>query len=126
VNTSTTVSSGASVVAAYLTTHKTVKTILELGPTGAQQAVQALKSDNLSGINIGGFDLSSTVLSYVEHHQVGFTLDQQPYLQGYDSIQELFLDSTVGAAPVTIYTGPAFLTPQNVKKLGKYVTLTGY
>lgn len=126
VNTSTTVSSGTNVLAAYLTTHKTVKAIIELGPTGAEQAVDALKADNLSGIDIGGFDLSSTVLSYIEHGELGFTLDQQPYLQGYDSIQELYLDSTVGAAPVTIYTGPAFLTPQNVKKLAKYVTLTGY
>jgi len=126
VNTSTTVSSGTTVLSSYLTTHKTVKAIIDLGPTGAEQAVDALKADNLSGIDIGGFDLSSTVLSYIEHGEVGFTLDQQPYLQGYDSVQELFLDSTVGAAPVTIYTGPAFLTPHNVKKLAKYVTLTGY
>ena len=126
VNTSTTVSAGTTVVAAYLTTHKTVKAILELGPTGASQAVDALKADNLKGIPIGGFDLSSTVLSYIKSGLVGFTLDQQPYLQGYDSIEELFLDSTVGAAPVTIYTGPAFLTPKNVKRLAKYVTLTGY
>lgn len=126
VNTSTTVSSGTSVLSAYLTTHKTVKAIMELGPTGAQQAVGALKADNLKGIPIGGFDLSSTVLSYIKRGLVGFTLDQQPYLQGYYSVEELFLKSTVGAAPVTIYTGPAFLTPKNVKKLGKFVTLTGY
>ena len=126
VNTSTTVSSGTSVLSAYLTTHKTVKAIMELGPTGAQQAVGALKADNLKGIPIGGFDLSSTVLNYIKRGLVGFTLDQQPYLQGYYSVEELFLRSTVGAAPVTIYTGPAFLTPKNVKKLGKFVTLTGY
>jgi simple sugar transport system substrate-binding protein len=126
VNTSTTVSSGTSVLSSYLTTHKTVKAIMELGPTGAQQAVGALKADNLKGIPIGGFDLSSTVLSYIKRGLVGFTLDQQPYLQGYYSVEELFLKSTVGAAPVTIYTGPAFLTPKNVKKLAKFVTLTGY
>jgi len=126
VNTSTTVSAGTSVVASYLTTHKTVKCILDLGPTGAQQAVTALKADNLSGIDIGGFDLSSTVLSYIKSGKVGFTLDQQPYLQGYYSIEELYLDSTIGAAPVTIYTGPAFLTKQNINRLAKYVTVTGY
>jgi simple sugar transport system substrate-binding protein len=81
---------------------------------------------NLPSVKIGGFDLTSTVLSYIEHGQVGFTLDQQPFLQGYDSIMELYLDATEGAAPVTIYTGPAFLTTTNVKKLAKYVTHTGY
>jgi simple sugar transport system substrate-binding protein len=126
VNTSTTVSSGASVLAAYLTTHKTVQAVLALGPTGTSQAVEAFKSDNLTSVKLGGFDLTSTVLHYIEDGQEAFTLDQQPYLQGYDSIEELFLDSTEGAAPVTIYTGPAFLTTQNVKKLAKYVTHTGY
>lgn len=126
INTVTTVSAGTTVVSAYLTAHKTIKCILGLGPTGVSQAVDAIEADNLSGIDIGGFDLTSTVLNYLKKGEVGFTLDQQPYLQGYDSIMELYLDSTVGAAPVTIYTGPAYLTKGNVGKLAKYVTLTGY
>lgn len=126
INTSTTVTSGAGVVSSYMTTHTTTQVILTLGPTGTMQAVQALKTVKLPHVKIGGMDLTSTVLSYIENGKMGFTLDQQPFLQGYYSVEELYLHSTLGVAPVTIYTGPAFLTPKNVKKLAKYVTKTGY
>ncbi|MHB1497527.1 MAG: sugar ABC transporter substrate-binding protein, partial [Acidimicrobiales bacterium] len=62
----------------------------------------------------------------IERGTVAFTVDQQPYLQGYLSIVELFLDATEGAAPVPISTGPVFLTSQNVKALAKYVDHTGF
>ncbi len=123
--TSDDVSSGASIVGAYLTSHKGVDAILTLGTTGTDEAVQALTADSLH-IRIGAFDLDSTTLAYIERGTVTFTVDQQPYLQGYLSIVELFLDKTEGAAPVNIPTGPAFLTSSNVKELGRFVNHTGF
>jgi simple sugar transport system substrate-binding protein len=125
VNTSDDVSSGASIVSSYLTTHKSLDAILTLGTTGTDEVAEAQTSAG-THFKIGAMDLDSTTLSYIEHGTVTFTVDQQPYLEGYLSIVELFLDATEGASPVSISTGPVFLTSSNVKALGKYVAHTGY
>jgi simple sugar transport system substrate-binding protein len=125
VNTSDDISQGASVVSAYLTTHKTIAAILTLGTTGTDEVAEAQSSAG-THFKIGAMDLDSTTLSYIEHGTVTFTVDQQPYLQGYLSIVELFLDATEGSTPVSISTGPVFLTSSNVGVLAKYVAHTGY
>jgi simple sugar transport system substrate-binding protein len=125
VNTSDDISTGASIVSAYLSTHKNLAAILTLGTTGTDEVAQAQSSAG-THIKIGAMDLDSTTLSYIENGTVTFTVDQQPYLQGYLSIVELYLDATEGATPVSISTGPVFLTSSNVKALSKYVTHTGY
>jgi simple sugar transport system substrate-binding protein len=125
VNTSDNISQGASIVGAYFTTHKNLGAVLTLGTTGTDEVVQAMSSSGTKQ-KIGAMDLDSSTLSYIERGTVAFTVDQQPYLQGYLSIVELFLDATEGAAPVPISTGPVFLTSQNVKALAKYVDHTGF
>ncbi|MHB8220298.1 MAG: substrate-binding domain-containing protein [Acidimicrobiales bacterium] len=125
VNTTTSVSTGAATVAAYLSKNHTTQAILTMGTTGTTQVTEALKTDNLK-IKIGGMDLDSTTLADIKSGVVSYTVDQQPYLQGYMSIVELFLDATEGVAPESFSTGPAFLTATNVNSLSKYVTHTGY
>jgi simple sugar transport system substrate-binding protein len=125
VNTSDNISQGASVVSAYLTTHKKLAAVLTLGTTGTDEVVQGMDTAGVH-VKIGAMDLDSTTLSYIERGIVSYTVDQQPYLQGYFAIVELFLDATEGAAPVSISTGPVFLTSQNVKTLAKYVNHTGF
>jgi simple sugar transport system substrate-binding protein len=125
VTTSDDISQGASIVSAYLTSHKSVSVVLTLGTTGTDEVAQAMASSGRH-VKIGAMDLDSTTLSYIEHGTVAYTVDQQPYLQGYLSIVELYLDATEGAAPVSIATGPVFLTSQNVKTLARYVAHTGF
>ncbi|HTV10617.1 MAG TPA: substrate-binding domain-containing protein [Acidimicrobiales bacterium] len=125
VNTSDDISQGATVVSGYLTNHKNVAAILTLGTTGTDEVAEAQATSG-THIKVGAMDLDSTTLSYIEHGTVSYTVDQQPYLQGYLSIVELFLDATEGAAPVNIPTGPAFITSANVKMLAKYVDHTGF
>jgi simple sugar transport system substrate-binding protein len=125
VNTSDDISQGASIISAYLTTHKSIAAILTLGTTGTDEVAEAQSSAG-THVKMGAMDLDATTLSYIENGTVTFTVDQQPYLQGYLSIVELFLEATEGASPVSISTGPVFLTSSNVKMLGKYVAHTGY
>ena len=125
VNTSDNISQGASIVSAYFTTHKNLGAVLTLGTTGTDEVVQAMSSSGTHQ-KIGAMDLDSSTLSYIERGTVAYTVDQQPYLQGYLSIVELFLDATEGAAPVPISTGPVFLTSKNVRALAKYVEHTGF
>lgn len=119
------ISQSATVVSAYLTTHHNVSVVLTLGTTGTDEVVQATTSSGRHP-KIGAMDLDSSTLSYIQRGIVTFTVDQQPYLQGYFSIVELFLDASEGASPVNISTGPVFLTSQNIRTLGKYVAHTGY
>src|SRR5579875_2275303 len=125
VNTSDDISQGASIVSAYLQSHKKLAAVLTLGTTGTDEVVQGMNTAG-AHLKIGAMDLDSTTLSYIERGIVAYTVDQQPYLQGYFSIVELYLDATEGAAPVSIATGPVFLTSQNVKTLAKYVNHTGF
>jgi len=125
VNTNENISQGATIVSAYLTTHKNLAAVLTLGPAGTDEVVQAMSSSG-THLKIGAMDLDSSTLSYIERGIVAYTVDQQPYLQGYLSIVELYLDATEGAMPVSIATGPVFLTAQNVKVLAKYVGHTGF
>lgn len=125
INTSDDVSQGASIVSAYFQTHKSLAAVLTLGTTGTDEVVQAMTTSGAHE-KIGGMDLDSSTLSYIERGIVTYTVDQQPYLQGYYSIVELFLDATEGAAPVSISTGPVYLTAQNIKSLSKYVGHTGF
>jgi len=125
VNTSDDISQGASIVGAYLTTHKSLAAVLTLGTTGTDEVVQGMDTSGTHE-KIGAMDLDTTTESYIERGIVSYTVDQQPYLQGYFSIVELFLDATEGAAPVSISTGPVYLTAQNIKSLSKYIARTGF
>ncbi|MCY0900391.1 MAG: substrate-binding domain-containing protein [Firmicutes bacterium] len=127
INTSDNPSTGASIVQAYLTVHPKTSAILDLGTTGTTQVVTALQAiGKLGKIPVGAFDFNSATLHYIEQGVVSYTVDQQPFLQGYDSVEELVLLARYGVDPVSINTGPVFLTHANVKKYGRYAQETGF
>ena len=45
----------------------------------------------LKGIHAGGFDLLPNPLDYVQKGDLDFTIDQQPYLQGFYTVMVLFV-----------------------------------
>ncbi len=127
INTSNNVSSGASIVQSYLTVHQNVSAMLSLGNIGTAQIVTALKALNKTGqIPVGAFDFGPTTLHDIETGNVQYTIDQQPFLQGYDAVEELVLLAKYGAAPLSIATGPSYLTSHNVSKYSKYAGQTGF
>jgi simple sugar transport system substrate-binding protein len=73
---------------------------------------QAIQTNNLQGkVVAGGFDLIPTTETLLASSYLQFTIDQQPYLQGFLPVLELFLYNAsrglTGAADVD--TGIAFL-----------------
>ena len=75
---------------------------------------QAIQTYNLQGkVVAGGFDLIPTTETLLASSYLQFTIDQQPYLQGFLPVLELFLHNAshglTGAADVD--TGIAFLDP---------------
>ena len=77
-------------------------------------------------IPAGGFDLTPGTLTAINGGQLNFTIDQNPYLQGFLPVMYLYLFNLTGGlvAPPNTDTGLTFVTKSNV---GPYLnTKTSY
>ncbi len=82
-----------------------------------QFLAQALAGAGMSGkIPAGGFDLTPTTLSAIKAGSIDFTIDQQPYLQGFLPTLYLYLYKLSGGlvAPPDTDTGLTFVTKSTV------------
>ncbi|WP_338701985.1 sugar ABC transporter substrate-binding protein [Streptomyces sp. Q6] len=114
--------SSQSSIEAKLQADKSIDAIVALGAPIAALAVKA-KDDAGSKADIATFDLNAEVVRRLKAKEVSFAVDQQPYLQGYLAVDELWLYKTNanvlgGGKPV--FTGPALVTEKDVPKLEKY------
>jgi simple sugar transport system substrate-binding protein len=73
----------------------------------------------------GGFDLVEQELNHIENGVMQFTIDQQPYLQGFQGVMELWLNRMYSISPCDINTGIAPVTAENVKAV-KDLAKKGY
>jgi simple sugar transport system substrate-binding protein len=75
------------------------------------------------GVRAGGYDLLPTTLRAIADGHLDFTIDQQPYLQGFLPIFQLFMVRYSGGlvAPSDTNTGLLFVTRGNVRP---YLTTT--
>ncbi|WP_371526441.1 sugar ABC transporter substrate-binding protein [Streptomyces sp. NBC_01283] len=111
-----------SSISAKLQATKSIDAVVTLGAPIAAISVKA-KEDAKSTAEVDTFDLNAEVVKRLKAKEVGFAVDQQPYLQGYLAIDELWLYKTNanvlgGGKPVL--TGPAIVTEKDVPKLEKY------
>lgn len=60
---------------------------------------------------LGGFDLVPEVVQQMQAGYVQVQVDQQPYMQGFMPVMEVYLSKTVGLAPADIDTGQGIVTP---------------
>ncbi len=70
------------------------------------------------GVRAGGYDLLPTTLEAIHDRDLDFTIDQQPYLQGFLPVLQLFLNrySSGLVAPADTNTGVTFVTRANVAR----------
>jgi simple sugar transport system substrate-binding protein len=70
------------------------------------------------GVRAGGFDLLRSTLVAIDDGMLDFTIDQQPYLQGFLPVQQLFLYHYSGGlvSPAETNTGLKFVTRKNVRR----------
>ena len=85
---------------------------------GSTQGVsQVIEKNNLKGkVKGGGFDLVDVILRGIKAGNLDFTIDQQPYLQGFLPVFYLYLYKLSGGVttPPNTNTGLAFVTKENV------------
>jgi simple sugar transport system substrate-binding protein len=69
-------------------------------------------------VKSGGYDLLPTTLRAIHDGHMDFTIDQQPYLQGFQPVIQLFLHRYSGGlvVPADTNTGLNFVTRRNVAR----------
>ena len=95
----------------YLLGHPKTAAIIALGGTPLSVAPAAIKKANMN-IPIGGFDLSTDILSAIKSGVITATVDQQPYIQGFQAVMELALYLKYGITPSNINTSNRALIDQ--------------
>ncbi|MFJ6658342.1 sugar ABC transporter substrate-binding protein [Streptomyces sp. NPDC091377] len=111
-----------STLEAKLQTDKAVDAVVTLGAPYADTAVKA-KEGAGSDAEIDTFDLNAKVAAGLKDGTLGFAVDQQPYLQGYEAVDLLWLyrynaDVLGGGRPVL--TGPQIITKDQAAELEEY------
>ncbi|MDN3294012.1 substrate-binding domain-containing protein [Streptomyces ficellus] len=108
-----------SSIEAKLQSAKDIDAVVTLGAPFAAASVKAREGAG-SRAEIGTFDLNQAVVGRLKAGQIGFAVDQQPYLQGYLAVDGIWLhrtnlNITGGGKPVL--TGPAVVTAKDVPVL---------
>lgn len=105
-------------VEAYYLGHKNLKGMFAVDAGSTQSVSQIMEKYHLAsqGMHGGGFDLLSKTLQEIKAGNLDFTIDQQPYLQGFLPVIQLFLYKLSGglSVPVETDTGLLFVTKDNV------------
>jgi simple sugar transport system substrate-binding protein len=113
-----TVNEELSRIQAYYTGHPDVKGMyaVDAGSTAGVGKTIAANKLREKGIHAGGFDLLPTTLDAVKNGDLDFTIDQQPYLQGFYTIMVLFVYKISGGLSglSDINTGLKFVTNASV------------
>lgn len=111
-----------SAIEAKLQADPDIDSVVTLGAPYADTAVKA-KQDAGSKAEIDTFDLNAKVATELQNGTLGFAVDQQPYLQGYEAVDLLWLykynaDVLGGGQPVL--TGPQIVTKDQAAALKEY------
>lgn len=101
---------------------KSIDYVVTLGAPFALAAVKSVK-DAGSSAKIGTFDTNKELVAAIKDGSVQWAVDQQPFLQGYLSIDSLWLylnnGNVIGGGKETL-TGPAFIDKSNVDAVAEY------
>jgi simple sugar transport system substrate-binding protein len=116
------ISAVQSTLTAKLQQDKSIDSIVTLGAPIAMAALQSM-SDAGSKAKLATFDLNAQAAQAIKDGKIAFSVDQQPYVQGYLAVDSLWLNLTNandigGGQPVL--TGPSFVDPSNIDAILTY------
>jgi simple sugar transport system substrate-binding protein len=82
-----------SVIDSYVAGHPDVKGLFAVDGGSTQSIGQTMQKHNLrsKGVKAGGYDLTPVTQKLLAADQMDFTIDQQPYLQGFLPILQLYM-----------------------------------
>lgn len=109
-------------IEAKLQSDKDIDAVVTLGAPFADAAVQAKRTAG-SKAEIDTFDLNAKVATGLQSDKLGFAVDQQPYLQGYQAVDLLWLyryNRNVLGGGLPVLTGPQVITKDDADALADY------
>jgi simple sugar transport system substrate-binding protein len=107
-----------SVIDSYISGHPNTKGMFAVDAGSTQSVAQTIQKHGLKGkVKGGGYDLLEITEQLLASGEIQFTIDQQPYLQGFLPILELYLyqASKTLSGIADVNTGLKFLTEETVK-----------
>jgi simple sugar transport system substrate-binding protein len=109
-------------IGAKLQQDPSITDVVTLGAPIALAALQA-KQGTSSQAKVVTFDLNADVAKDIQDGTIDFSIDQQPYVQGYMAVQALWLNLTNGndiGGGKPVLTGPSFVDKSNIDKIATY------
>jgi simple sugar transport system substrate-binding protein len=87
-----------SVIDSYAASHPNTKGYFAVDAGSTQGLAQTIQKRNLrnKGVKGGGYDLTPTTQKLLADDVIDFTIDQQPYLQGFLPVLELYINKVSG------------------------------
>jgi len=118
VATGTSIPGEISAIEAYYKSHKSAKGLYSVSGGSTESLAKVMQSLGLRGkVHAGGFDLTEQTIKLLGEGYIDFTIDQQPYLQGFIPTLQLFLykvsNSQTGIFEAN--TGLKFVTKETVE-----------
>jgi simple sugar transport system substrate-binding protein len=119
VGTNADVTRGLSIIDAYAQGHPDLAGMLAVDAGSTQSVGQVVEKYSMRDKNLkvaGGFDLVPETLNAIKGGSLDYTIDQQPYLQGFLPVLYLYLYKLSGGLifPPETNTGLLFVTKDNV------------
>jgi simple sugar transport system substrate-binding protein len=107
-------------IEAWYNGHQDVAGMFAVDAGSTQGVAQVMEQFGLAeqGVRAGGYDLLPEILQLMSEGHIDFTIDQQPYLQGFLPIMQLYLYKISGGVtgPAETNTGLIFITPETVDR----------
>jgi len=102
----------------FLIGHKSIKGAFAVDGGSTSYLAQALKETGLTSLPNGGFDTEPLTITNIASGATGFTIYQDPYLQGFLPTLYLYLYNISGGTivPPDTDTGLSFITKANYKE----------
>jgi simple sugar transport system substrate-binding protein len=109
-------------MSAALTRSKDTDAVITLDSQVALVALQAIQAAH-SSAKLSTFDTNAQEIAKIKSGQIRWAVDQQPYLQGYEAVDALWLyltnGDTLGGGQIVL-TGPSFIDSGNVAAVARY------
>lgn len=96
--------------------------IVTLGAPFAPVVLDAVNAAN-SKAKVGTFDMSPVAIKLIAQGKLQWAVDQQPYVEGYEAVDMLWLNKTNGdtvGGGQPVLTGPFFVTKENAAAVAKF------
>ena len=113
-----------SAIQAKLREDSAINWVITLGAPQALDTIKAAGNAGRNDLKVGTFDLNVDAAQAVKDGKLQFCIDQQPYLQGYLAITQLYLykkNGNVIGGGKPVLTGPSFVDSTNVDKILPFI-----